>query len=479
MLDPGRGMSLPSKKTQVVVIGAGISGLSTAYRLSRAGLDVLVLESADRAGGVVMTERSEGFLVDLGPTSMLETSPKIRAFIDEIGLGDQRLYGNEQAQRRYILRGGRLRALPMSPQAFLTTDAFSLRAKLRLLAEPFIKPAPPDREETIAEFVKRRLGQEFLDYAINPFVAGVYAGDPKQLSVRSAVRKVYELELKYGSLIKGQIKGARERRRRGTGEKTKAKLFSFQEGMGHLPRALAEKLGDRVVTGAALESLTPEASGGFSCRYQHHEKLQSLTANAIVFAIPAHAAAPFLEGLQSDIGPQLKSIPYAKVAVVFLGFSKPISCRPLDGFGFLVPEVEQRRILGTIWSSTLFPRRAPQGGAALTTFVGGMRQPELAELPEKALVSLVQEELSDIMSLRSTPDFVRVKKWAQAIPQYEVGHSDKVAQLERLEEAHPGLFVSGNFRAGISAADCVLNSEGVADRVLVHLVSRKSEGRGS
>ena len=471
MLGPGRGMSTPSNKTQVVVIGAGISGLATAYRLAQAGLEVRVLEKADRVGGVVTTEQKDGFLVDLGPTSMLETSPKIRAFMEEIGLGDQRLYGNEQAHRRYILRGGRLRALPMTPLSFLTTRAFSLRAKLRLLQEPFIGPAPADREETIAEFVKRRLGREFLDYAINPFVAGVYAGDPKQLSVRSAVRKVYELERKYGSLIKGQIQGAKERKRRGTGDKTKAKLFSFQDGMGQLPLTLSKALGDRVHTGAALQSLTPEKTGGFRCVCEIQGKTESMAADAAVFAIPAYRAAPFLQGLQKDISPQLTSIPYAKVAVVFFGFSRPLSCRPLDGFGYLVPEVEQRRILGTIWSSALFPGRAPKGGAALTTFVGGMRQPELAELSEEALSTLVQDELRDIMSLNSTPDFIRIKKWAQAIPQYEVGHSDKVAQLERLEEAHPGLFISGNFRAGISAADCVLNSEGVAKRVLAHLSS--------
>lgn len=451
----------------VVVIGAGISGLATAYRLHKAGLDVLVLEKSASVGGAIQTEKRDGFLIDCGPNSTLDTSPEIRGFVDELGLAERRVNANSSANRRYILRDGRLCPLPMSPLAFLSSKLFSWPAKIRLFAEPFIRPAPQDKEETIAEFVERRLGREFLDYAINPFIAGVYAGDPTKLSVRSAVAKIYALEEKYGSLIKGAIKGARERKKRAETDKTKAQLFSFRDGMSELPATLQKALAESVLTECAVRKISQsaEVSGTYEVAFSQDGVDLRVMTKSVIFTTPAFVTAELLQNFSASPADVLKEMTYPPVAMVFLGFKNKVKCRPLDGFGFLVPEVEQRKILGCIWSSTIFPERAPAGGAALTMFVGGMRQPELAELPEDELAHLVQEELKDLIGLQTLPDVIKVKRWSRAIPQYELGHQGRIETLAEFEKKCPGLFIAGNFRGGISVGDCIVQSAHTANQV--------------
>lgn len=460
-------MSETPIQKDVVIVGGGISGLATAFRLQRAGVDVLLLENAPHVGGAIQTERAEGFIVDYGPNSALDTSPKIRDFLEQVGLMERRVDANPAARRRYVVRDGALVPLPMSPPQFLATRLFSWRAKLRLLREPFILPAPDDREETIAEFVRRRLGGEFLDYAINPFIAGVYAGDPERLSVRSAVAKIYALEKNYGSLIKGAIKGAKERKKRGHVDKTRAGLFSFRDGMAELPAALEKHLAGRVHTATTLEHWAPEEDGtGYRLTTVGGAGNRQIRTRALVFTTPAWVTADYVEARDATLAAALRDIIYPPVAVVFLGFKRVVPSRPLDGFGFLVPKVENRRILGTIWSSTIFPGHAPEGGLALTTFVGGMRQPELAHRDDAELVHLVLDDLRALMGLDGQPDLLRIRRWPRAIPQYELGHAAQVAKMEAFEARHPGVFISGNYRGGISVGDCILNSEAVAERVV-------------
>jgi oxygen-dependent protoporphyrinogen oxidase len=458
-------MSQQSLQKDIVIMGAGISGLATAYRLSKSGLDILVLEKSDHIGGAIRTEECDGFLIDYGPNSTLETSPKIRSFVEEVGLGEDRVGANTAAKRRYVVRDGELQPLPMSPPAFLTSKLFSAGAKLRLVKEPFIAAAPDDKEETIAEFVERRLGREFLDYAINPFVAGVYAGDPARLSVRSAVSKIYALEKNYGSLIKGAIKGVKERKKRGDTDKTKAELFSFKGGMSQITAALTSALDDRIVTEVEVKKLDEPSAAEYVVDFSRGGEQVRVSARGLVFTTPAFATADYLAPLSVSLAQELRDIVYPPVAVVFLGFKTNVACRPLDGFGFLVPQVENRKILGTIWSSTIFPNRAPEGGIALTTFVGGMRQPDLAEQDEESLSEMVRDELRQLMDLRGTPDVVKVKKWRRAIPQYELGHQKRLDAVQEFESQHRGIFLSGNFRGGISVGDCIIQSEGVAEKV--------------
>ncbi len=478
----------------VVVIGAGISGLTAAFWLSRSGADVTVLEAAPFAGGTMRTLETDGWLVETGPNSALETTPLIGQMLDALGVRGEQRYADASSNKRYILRGGRLHPLPMSARAFLATQLWTPSGKLRLLKEPFVGRS--EREESIAEFVRRRLGNEFLDYAINPFVAGVYAGNPEQLSVRHAFPKLYALEEKYGGLVKGMIRGARERKKRAETAKDRAKMFSFARGMQTFPDAIARSLGGRVrtsapVTGISVDPGRPssgvggggaegfegaEAGLGGTTAGRGGEKGRTggfvlttpsgdIRADSIVLATPTVPAADLLESVDRAAARVIRGIEYPPVAEVFLGFRTEQIGRELDGFGFLVPAIEKRRILGTIWSSALFEGRAPEGHVALTTFVGGSRQPALAAKDESELVEMVVTELRSLMGVTGRPVFTHVAKWERAIPQYTMGYQAVVNAVDGLERDHPGLFVCSNYRGGIAVGDCVMSGERIAKRV--------------
>lgn len=448
----------------VVVVGAGISGLTAAWWLQRAGAAVTVLERETEPGGTMRTIREDGWLVENGPNSALETTPLFSRMFGELGILADRLYPDAGAERRYILRAGRLHALPMSPGAFLATPLWSPGGKLRLLREPFIGRAA--EEESIAAFVERRLGREFLDYAINPFVAGVYAGNPEELSVRSAFPKLYALEERYGGLIRGMILGRKERAKRAEKAKDRARLFSFREGMEQFPRALGKALGERLRGGwtvTAIERRNPPP--GFTVRAVRDGEERLFEADAVILATPADVAAQLLRTHSVRTADLLAAVSYPPVAEVFLGYRTEQIPRPLDGFGFLVPAKEHRRILGTIWSSALFPGRAPEGHAALTTFVGGARQPDLAREDPEALASLVAGELRELMGVTGAPVFRRVNRWERAIPQYTLGYRRVLEAMEDVERGVPGLFLCANYRGGISVGDCVMSAERTARTV--------------
>ncbi len=460
----------------VIVIGGGISGLATAWWLHKTGHNVIVLERDISVGGTMKTVPDNGWLIETGPNSALETTPLFKTLYADLHLESELIYANEKSDNRYILKNGSLLPLPMAPGKFLKSKLWSVNGKLRLLKEPFVGRA--GKEETIAEFVTRRLGKEFLDYAINPFVAGVYAGNPEQLSVRAAFPKLYALEEKYGGLIKGQIKGVRERKRRAEKAKDRSRLFSFVNGIQTLPDALSKALGAKIRTGVTVETISMKPidnhNGSFLYELSGKEKGNAVTFSApvVVMAIPAYHAAELLRPITPTITESLSKIFYPPVAEVFLGFEENRIGIPLDGFGFLVPAKEQRKILGTIWSSAIFPNRAPKGFAALTTFVGGSRQPEVLNADDKELTSIAVGELHSIMKITGEPSYVRVTRWRRAIPQYHLGHLAIVEQIERFEAEHPGFFISGNFRGGIAVGDCVINSEKISGRVLEYFTRR-------
>jgi oxygen-dependent protoporphyrinogen oxidase len=445
----------------IAVIGAGISGLTTAFWLARHGHTVTIIEERSRVGGTIESERENGFLIELGPNSALDTTPLIGRLTEQLGIGDQLVYANDAAQNRFIVRNGALQPVPLSPGSFITSPLFSARAKLRLLKEPFIAPGR-DREETIAAFVERRLGREFLDYAINPFVAGVYAGDPRTLSVAEAFPKLHQLEQRFGSILRGAIAGKKDRKRRerrGEVSKQSAKMFSFRDGLSTLTDAMGAHLGGRILLKCTVDSIGPSPGGGYTVAYSSAGCAAALNADGVVISVPAKAAADLIAPHDSELAEALTAVIYPPVSMVYLGYPVDSIERKLDGFGFLVPEVEKRSILGTIWSSTLFPGRAPDGCAALTTFVGGSRQPGLALRPETDLLKSVAQELGDLLGVHSNPVFSRVKVWESAIPQYTVGYGRILNQLGKFEERMPGLRFCANFRGGISVADCIQSAD--------------------
>ena len=454
------------QRPSVAIIGGGISGLATAWWLHKSGTNVTVLERNDEPGGTMRTVRDRGWLIETGPNSALETTPLFKTLFNDVGLADEVVYADDVGNNRYILRDGALHALPMTPPAFLKSKLWSLPGKLRLLGEPFIGRA--ENEETIAQFVERRLGREFLDYAINPFVAGVYAGNPEQLSVRAAFPKLYALEEKYGGLIKGQIRGRKERKKRAEQSKDRARMFAFRNGMQVFPEALAHAMAPHVQCGIRIRLIREIQKRGkrtYEISGTRKGKPFRVNADAVITAVPSYSTSKLLSSVDKALTTTLEKIYYPPVVEVFLGFKKSDVQRDLDGFGFLVPAREQRRILGTIWSSSLFPNRAPEGHVALTTFVGGSRQPELTEQNDEKIVETVTDELGAIMGVSGRPAYRRIARWERAIPQYNLGHLSIIGQLEQFERQHPGIFISGNFRGGISVGDCIINSEITAQRV--------------
>lgn len=443
----------------IIVVGGGISGLASAWWLQQRGLRVLLLEAATRTGGCIGTTRTHGCLIEAGPNSILDTSPLLGRLLDELAISAERVPANPAAHNRFILKNGALMPVPLSPLAFLATPLFSARAKLRLLREPFIGRAPADSEETVAQFVRRRLGGEFLDYAINPFVGGVYAGRPDLLSVRAAFPRLHALEQQYGSLIRGQIFGAARRARDAQKSKHAAAMFSFRDGMETLTAAITRRLA-RMELGCAVEAVVKDGNG-YVVTARRDDAALAFRAKTVVLSVPAWAAAPLVSPFAPAGAAALQAIPYPPLAVVCSAYAQGAIRHPLNGFGVLVPECEGRQTLGTIFSSTLFEQRAPAGQVLLTTFVGGMRQPELARLDEAALVALVQRELAALLGVNAAPEFVQVRQWARAIPQYTLGHAARMQALDALERAAPGLFLCANYRGGVAVADCVT----AADRV--------------
>jgi protoporphyrinogen/coproporphyrinogen III oxidase len=457
-----------SLAADVIVIGGGISGLTTAWRLQNAGHDVRLVEAAPRPGGTIGSTRHDGCLLETGPNSTLETTPLLGELLEEVGIAREKIYANPLARNRFILRDGRLVPLPLSPAAFLGTKLFSWRAKFALAREPFVPPAAAGADETVAQFVLRRLGAEFLDYAINPFVAGVYAGDPALLSVRAAFPRLFELEQKYGSLIRGQVLGAGERKRSREISRQAAPMLSFRDGMQTLTDAIAAKL-RRLELSTAATYVARNADGSWLLTAAAPGGTVKYSARALIIATPAEAAARLVRPLAPDAAAALDAIPYPPVAAAVAAYDQAAIGNALDGFGFLVPAREKRRVLGTIFSSTLFENRAPRGTALLSTFIGGMRQPELARRDEGEIASLVQEELAALLGAPPRARWVRVTRWERAIPQYTLGHLERMARLETAERELPGLCFCANYRGGISVADCVKSAHAMAERVAAGL----------
>ena len=453
-----------SAQIDVVVVGGGISGLATAFGAQRRGATVDVLDAGERPGGVIGTVHRDGALYERGPNSALDTTPLINELLDALGIRGERSDASAVAATRFIVRGGKLVALPTSPGAFLSTPAFTLPAKLRLLREPFIAAAPADTEESIAAFVRRRLGTEFLDYAIDPFVSGVYAGDPEQISVPAAFPRLHALEQKYGSLIRGQIKGARERRQSVEKAKNTASSFSFRRGMQTVTDALAHAVG-RVATGVRVDRIRRDADGAWTVTGVRGGEPIVRRARAVVLAAPAHAAASLVRELAPEAALGLAGISYAPIASVASAYRRADVQHSLAGFGFLVPKKEVRRILGTLFSSSMFEGRAPEGTVLLTTFIGGLRNPDLPARPDAELAAIVHDELHALVGARGEPQWTVITRWTHAIPQYNLGHRERLRPVEDAERALPGLFFCANYRGGVSVGDCIKSAHGMAEAV--------------
>lgn len=454
-----------------IIIGAGISGLAAGYYLKKSGREVLLLESNDRAGGVIQSQDAEGFLIERGPNSLRGTH-EFLDLVEELNLMSELVTADPRAPA-YVYVEGSLHPVPMSPPALINTKLISTSAKLRLLREPFIAARREDGEESIASFVRRRLGPEILDHLIAPFVSGVYAGDVEELSIQASFARLAEFEAEAGSILRGAWRAARHRRNK-TAEPKRSlrpyRLCSFRRGLQTLPQALARALGDSLLTEACITHISankqPKSFPQFQVSLEHRGEKKTFAAAALIMTAPAGAAARLLGECAPEVAELIADVPYAPLASVPLGYRAEQLSRTLDGFGFLVPRKAGLRTLGSVWNSSLFRDRAPEGWVCLTNFVGGATDPEAVGLKDEELIQIVHGDLAKVLGIRGEPRRLPLTHHQRAIPQYVLGHASRIAKVEAALDNRPGLRLAGNYLRGVSLGDCIKQAKQVAEGVM-------------
>jgi protoporphyrinogen/coproporphyrinogen III oxidase len=460
-----------STQVQAVVVGAGISGLTAAYALKKSGITTILFEASSRTGGVIQSVQRDGFLVECGPQSF-NGNAAIASLCKDLGLLDQRIFADPKAPR-YVLIDGQLQNVPMGPGLLLSpfVSPGTLFAALRDLLG---SSRPPEPDESVADFARRKFTPTFLDRLVGPFVSGVYAGDPEKLSLRAAFPILYEAETSKHSLVRGAIAVMEARRaERGAALAEKRTLQSFREGNETLIRALAKNLDDQLfcdIEVTAAEALDPghEANAArFHLALNTPRGEERIEAERLILACSPSAAGRILAQLNSQFESELSAIESVSVAVVSLGYCQADVDHSLNGFGFLVPRSSGLDVLGTVWNSSLFPARAPQGHVLLTSFVGGATNPGIVQKSPEELVSLAHREISPVLSIRNAPVFSNVIVWPQAIPQYNLGHTARIAAIEKLRTAFPGLHFATNYLHGPAIGTCVEQALKVADEIRI------------
>jgi oxygen-dependent protoporphyrinogen oxidase len=474
---------------RVVIVGAGIAGLSVAEALCRhaEAPGVLVLERNARAGGNIRSEQSDGFLCEAGPNGFLDNAPETLALVDRLGLADRLLVSNDESRRRFVYCQNRLHPVPASPAAFIKSRLLSSRGKLRVLLEPLAR-GRPDTDETIHAFAARRIGGEAAARLIDPMVSGIFGGDARQLSLKACFPKMAALETRYGGLFRALWALSRERRRsrhvspvlaetgRAAMGMPAGRLTSFRGGMEELIAGFVRTLPGRVWTSAPVSSVGDASHGdpaGRATAAYHVDVggIDSIEADAVVLAGPAEVSARLVTALDDRLAQSLCEIPDASLAVVCLGYDRR-DLNPacdLNGFGFLVPRSERVRPLGVLWESSIYAGRAPAGAILIRAMVGGATDPNAATFDECDLITIVRHALVQTMGISARPVFTRVFRHRRGIPQYTVGHLERMARIEEGLTRHPGLFVAGSSYRGVSMNACIEDGQKVAASVLAHL----------
>jgi len=459
---------------RIAIVGAGISGLCTAHYLVRecqaAGksVEIILFEAESVPGGKMRSIPQDGFRMEWGPNGFLTNKPYSLDLVKELGIENRLARSSDLARKRFIFSRGRLHRLPETPPAFFRSPLLSLSGRLRIIGELFAPAPPAGVDESLGDFARRRLGREALEKLIDPMVTGIFAGDPDRMSLQSCFPLIHDLERKYGGLVKGMI--ALQRERRSAGEKREMSagpggvLMSFNHGVQELTDILASRLSDGLHLGVKVDRVS-RRDGKILLSLEERSLRGEIDADVVVLAVPAYAAAEMLGDLDSSLRAALSAIPYSPISVVALGYEKATLENPLDGFGFLIPRGEKRKILGALWDSSVFPNRAPEGKALIRAMVGGVRAPALAALPPEELFGLVRSELTETMGVTADPILSRSFFHEKGIPQYLVGHRKVLGRIEDRLAAHPGIHLNSNAYRGIALNDCVLQSRLTAERI--------------
>jgi protoporphyrinogen/coproporphyrinogen III oxidase len=434
-----------------IILGAGLSGLTTAYHLTKQGYRVLVLERNDRPGGAVLSRSFDEFLCEGGPNSLQE-SPEFMNLVAALGLKERVLFGDPKSPR-FVYWNHKLIPVPLTPPAFVTSSLISPLGKLKAALEPFMPKGNPD--ESIAQFVERRLGSEILVKLVAPFISGVYAGNPSELSIAAALPRLKALEDEHGSLIRSLLKGSKKKK----GPSPIKRLCSFKDGLAELPYALARSLGQAVQYQSQVQGLErSQDDNGF---YRIHlEDGRSYEAKTVVCTSPAYVASTLLADFCPSAAQELKQIVYPAVATVCVAYpnaafssTSPSPCST-GGFGHLIPREQGVRSLGGIWNSSLFPGRAPEGWQILTCFIGGTTDPEAQHLSEEALFQIAHRDLQTVLGVTGDAKNVSLTLWKKAIPQYGIGHKERIAKILGETEQLPGFYLAANYIDGVALGDC-------------------------
>ena len=466
---------------RVAIIGAGIAGLSTAYYLSKLAqqggqqLEIALLEKEKRPGGSLLTERADGFLMEGGPDCFISEKPWALKLCGELGLEQEVIGTNQQLRRTFILLKGRLHEIPegfmlLAPTSlwpFIKNSLFSLPGKARMGLDLILPRKKSDTEESLAAFVLRRLGREALERIAEPLVAGIHAGDPQTMSLKSTFPRFIDLEREHRSIIWGMY----QRKKQFALQQPRYTMFlTLRQGMEELITALEKTLSPGIIS-LGQEVLEVETSTGKSARKPRYclrlgEKKKSMEVDAVVLATPAFVTAELLKGMAADIARQLTTIPYVSTATINLAYKRSQIGHPLDGYGFVVPRLEKRSIMAATFSSVKFAGRAPEGKVLLRCFVGGAKNEAIVSWKDTKLLAAVQGDIEGILKITGAPLVARIYRWHKAMPQYTLGHENKLFRIEQGLAKHPGLFLTGSAYRGIGISDCVHEAELTAHKIL-------------
>ncbi|MEI6680023.1 MAG: protoporphyrinogen oxidase [Mariniphaga sp.] len=449
----------------VVILGAGITGLTTAHHLKKKGINFCILEKSDRVGGVINSVNENGFTYEEGPNSGVIGNVEVLRLFEELKDACVLEEANENVKKRYILKNGKWEALPSGLMNAIKTPLFTLKDKFKILGEPF-RRAGKIPNESLAGLVKRRLGQSFLDYAIDPFILGVYAGDPDRLITRFALPKLYNLEQQYGSFIGGSIKKKFEPKTEEEKQVTRG-VFSVKGGLISLINALKNRIEDENIhLELSNVSVRPEDKHFIVSYFTKDGVLTELETKKIISTIGAYQLDKVLPFVRPEVISQITNLYYAPVIEVILGFNRWRGMK-VDAFGGLIPFKENRGILGVLFMSALFKERAPKDGALFSIFMGGVRKPEICDLPINQIKEIIKQDICQVMKADDfEPDLFKIIHHKWAIPQYEADTEYRLKAVEMLQTAYPGLIIGGNLRNGIGMADRILQAKMLANDAL-------------
>ncbi len=465
-----------------VVIGGGIGGLAAAYTLYKRGYRVLVIEAANRVGGVIHSITTpEGFTLDCGPNTLGTKDVRLWQELVDLGLRERITPAERCSKRRFILIKGRPIEIPTSPIGLIGTPLLSWQGKARVLAEPFVNLKQGNGDESVAAFFARRIGPEATNHLIDPFVAGVYAGNPQHLSVAAVFPSLWEAARRGGSIVRGMLRRPKDKARLSE-PKMRSRTFSFRGGLAEWPLALARALGAGNVWTERQAVRLQQRGSLWEVTVNGANGLETISSRSVIIATPAYAAANLIESVDAQAAAALRGIPYAPVAVVHLGFRRSQLSRELCGFGVLAPSSEQRQFLGILWTSSIFPHVAPPDRVLTTTLSGGAIRPELVDQSDEALIEAAIRDHQQLLGINGQPILTHVTRWRHAIAQYTFGHRERIATLERLEQRLPTLQLTGSYRDGVGVPKTWANGVQAGERVAAALtgqgdVMAMSEGR--